>query len=64
MSHKKPSVAERERVPHNIRWGDQDWADITASAEVLSAREFDTITPTAVIRRAVRRFVADLLRKK
>lgn len=50
---------EPSRTPHGMRWDEDDWEGITRVARILSEREHDEITPTSVIRRAVRRFVAD-----
>lgn len=64
MSKPKPSPADRERFPHQIKWGDEDWEQIQAAAARLTEQEHDTVTPTSVIRRATRIFVKQLLGKQ
>jgi hypothetical protein len=52
---------EPSRTPHGMRWDEDDWDGIMRVAAILSAREHDDVTPTSVIRRATRRFVAEVL---
>ncbi len=57
MSKPNPSDEERQRTPHQIRWGDADWENIVRLAEELSAETGDDVTPTGVIRRATRAYL-------
>lgn len=54
----KPEAAALEKT-HSIRWDADDWRRIEAAAQRLAEQEHDDVGPTNVIRRAVRRFLAD-----
>ena len=55
------SKSPSRQKKHTVIWSRSDWERIEAAAKKLAEREQDEFSPTNVIRRAVRRYTADLL---
>ncbi|MFZ5624127.1 MAG: hypothetical protein ACOY71_06820 [Gemmatimonadota bacterium] len=62
-SGRKPDSSRRGRAEkkHTVIWDRADWERIEAAARKLAEQESDDVGPTNVIRRAVRRYTAELL---
>lgn len=60
----RPPIHERAMTQRGIRLPDSDWAELRKLAANLSKKSPGTVTPSDLVREAVRRYIRILKRRK